>query len=155
MATGVFEKVGLSNKAEVKHQLFAYDADNSLEFRRLRIEMSHMVEDRDGKPFAAFWHKFKNEYWFPGYKNIPAGYITPGFERDTVLQVHDNIFQEDELPYTKDGKLDSGPISEIARNKCYELDADVKIGMVSNKILNTLIFIDIAMLLLLGIKVAF
>lgn len=155
MVMDVLSKVGVGHKVTVKHQLFAYDNDNSLEFRPLRIEMSHMVEDREGKPYAAFWHKFTNEYWFPGYKNIPAGYITPGFERDTVLQVHPGILSKDDLPYSEDGKLDSGPISEVAKNKCYELDADVKIGLVSNKILNALIFVDIILVLALGIKAAF
>lgn len=141
-------------EVEKRAQVFYNDSDNSVVHRILPIEMAHFVKDDLVKSQrAAYFHQFKSEYYFPGYKGIPAGMVTPGYGRDVVLQIHP-ILKEKELP-SKDGKLDKGPIKNIATNRIEDLNRDVQVGMVSNKIINTLMAVIVLFALALGVKVAF
>lgn len=153
---GVIDKtltsVGAAKKVDVKTQMFINDNDNSINFRPLEIDMSHMVDDADGKQGSAFLHQYKNEYYFPGFQSIPAGQVTPGYPRDTVLQLHD-IYTDDELPATKEGDFTKGPVHRIAKNKCQQIDAEVIVGGVSNKIVNWFIVVIVIEVLILGWKV--
>jgi hypothetical protein len=100
---GMFDWLSMTPK-EKKLQFFIHD-DDSMEFRKLPVEDTVLIEMRGGKPVAAFKHYYKLEYDFNGYKNIPSGKISLAYPRDVMLDLFNSL--EDSDKFTKGNNLNS------------------------------------------------
>jgi hypothetical protein len=88
---------------ELKTQLYFGD-NNSFKFVKRPLENSCLLEKSGDTIKRAWKHFFCNELPFPGYKNISAGMVTPGFGRDIILDLFDKIPKGEEISDKPDHK---------------------------------------------------
>ncbi len=137
---------------ETKMQLFLHD-DDSMEFRRLEIDFTVLIEKVNKKINAAFKHFYKMEYDFEGYKNIPAGKVTLGFPRDVVCDVF-NSLDENKDGIKKGTNLDRPWITEISKNAFYKAKTQKSQGLFMDRFSTACLFIVIAEAIGIIIQVA-
>src|SRR3972149_4032339 len=114
----MLEWLSLGKPKEKKTQFMIHD-DDSMEFRKLNIEGTALIEVRNGKPVAAFKHYYKLEYDFEGYKNLPAGKVSLGYPRDVMLDVFNTLEMKDK--FTKGNDLNRPWITAIGANSFYKV----------------------------------
>jgi hypothetical protein len=101
-----------------KTQLYFHD-DGSFEFIKRPLEYSCLLEKNGEKIKRAWRHSFSGEYFFQGYKNIPADMVTLGFSRDIILDPQNRIpVTEDTSGKPASTKIDIKKwIAQIAENQ--------------------------------------
>lgn len=142
----------LGNPNDKKYQFKIFD-DHSFDIISLETDGGLLIEKKDGEPVAAYEHRYNNEYWFPGYKDMPEGMITPGFNRDTLLELHP-VLSDTEKP--KEAVAIIGVdtyINTIADNRAHMLRAVPKTSWQLDKITLGEFWVAIIMALAIGIKV--
>ncbi len=75
---------------EKRTQLYFRD-DGSFIFRKLPFEDSCLVEKSNGVVIKAWKHFYCAQVPFNGYKKIQADMVTPGFDRDFILDPFSKI----------------------------------------------------------------
>lgn len=109
----------LSSSREMKTQLYFRD-DNKFEFIRRRVEFSCLVEKKGEEILRGWKHFYSNQFFFPGYKKMPADTVALGFARDIILDPFDKIPKGEALnekPRTKDLLGLKKWIAKIATNQ--------------------------------------
>ncbi len=82
---------------EQRTQLHFRD-DGTFQFRRLEIEETFLVEKKDDVITRGWKHFYRNQFPFPGYKNIKADQVTLSFDRDIILDPFGIVEKEKEAP---------------------------------------------------------
>lgn len=107
--------MGIFDNKEQKLQLYFYE-DNSFEFKKRPLEHFCLLE-KDGDDIKRAWkHFYGNEFYFPGYKSIPAGMVTLGYARDIILDPFDKIPKGTEINQKPGKDQIKEWISKIAEN---------------------------------------
>jgi len=109
----------LTGKVEEKRtQFYIYD-NGDIEFRKLPIMYTTMIEKKRGEIKRVFKHLFKLEFAFNGFGKIPADRVSLGYGRDAVLDIF-NILDpaKDKITRASPGKvyLERPWITEIGKN---------------------------------------
>jgi hypothetical protein len=142
----------LGNPNDKKYQFRIYD-DHTFDILSLETDGGLLIEKKDGEPVAAFEHRYNNEYYFPGYKDLQPGMITPGFNRDTLLELHP-LLSDTEKPKEKVAIL--GPdtyVNNIAKNRAKMLRAVPKVSWQFDKITLGEFWVSIILALCVGLRV--
>lgn len=142
----------LGNPNDKKYQFKIFD-DHSFDILSLETDGGLLIEKKDGEPVAAYEHRYNNEYWFPGYKDIPSGMITPGFSRDTLLELHP-LLSDAEKPKTaiNINGMDNY-VNTIAANRAKMLRAVPKVSWQFDKITLGEFWVSIILALCVVLKV--
>lgn len=120
---GIFSNI-LGTASEKRTQLFIRD-DGKLTFRRLDIMDASIVEkDKNKKPVKGWMDKYKMLFPFDGYRNIPAGSVSIGFDRSPLLDIWGILEDEEKLPVN--AGLKHPLIQDVARNRMYKIDTTAK-----------------------------
>lgn len=129
-----------------KLQLRIYD-DRTFDFKLLETESALLIEKKDGNPIAAFEDPYANEYYFPGFRDIKEGMIIPGFNRDTLLELHPVVDDE------KKPNQGQTYINEIAKNRARNLRHVPKETWQTNRITVAMFWISIILAVWIGLQV--
>lgn len=142
----------LGNPNDKKYQFKIFD-DHSFDILSLETDAGLLIEKKDGEPVAAYEHRYNNEYFFPGYKDIPSGMITPGFSRDTLLELHP-LLSNAEKPKEASAVIGVDTyINNIAVNRAKMLRAVPKVSWQFDKITLGEFWVAIILALCVGLRV--
>lgn len=111
--------MGLFDKKEYKMQLYFQDDDKFRFINRL-VEYSCLVVKTKGNLMRGWKHFFGNQFYFLGYKSIPAGTVTLGFARDIILDPFNKVpigEAVNEKPKAKDAISLKNWIAKMAENQ--------------------------------------
>lgn len=112
---------GAGKPKEQKTTLHIHD-DDSIEFRKLEIDFTCLIERVQKRIVAAYKHFYKLEYDFEGYKALSAGKITITNTRDVITDLFGNI-DEGKDKIKKGVELDRPWISNISKSAFYKVKA--------------------------------
>ncbi len=127
-------------------QLFFYD-DHTFGFKKRPLKYSCFIETSGDKIIRAWPHSYRGLYSFRGYKNISAGMILLGFNRDIFLDPHNKIPESVEIsgkPKRNDIEIKKW-IARVAENQRHIFRAKRKTSQTANYINIALIVIAIAL----------
>ncbi len=108
-----------STTKEMRTQLFFRD-DNKFQFIKREVKYSCLIESKGEELIRAWKHFYCNQFYFPGYKNIPADNVTLGFTRDIILDPFNKIptgESTNEKPKLKDSISLKKWIGRVATNQ--------------------------------------
>jgi hypothetical protein len=138
----ILVSVGLGKAKEQKIQFFLHD-DDTVEFRRLEVDFTVLIERVNDRVRAAFKHFYKLEYDFEGYKNLPAGKVSLGFPRDVVCDLF-NTLDESKDNIQKGVNLDRKWITDISKNAFYKAKLQAAPSFFMDKFTSICIVIAVA-----------
>lgn len=104
---------------ERKTQLFFRD-DNRFHFVKRELKYSSLIEVKNTVMLNGWPQFYSNQFYFGGYKNIPADSVTLGYSRDIILDPFDKIPKgsaANEKPKPKDSLSLKNWIARVATNQ--------------------------------------
>lgn len=122
---------GAGKPKEQKLTLHIHD-DDTIEFRRLEIDFTCLIERFQKRITAAFKHFYKLEYDFEGYKALPAGKVTITNTRDVVTDLFNNL-DETKDNIKKGVNLDRPWITDVSRAAFYKVKAQKNSGILMDR----------------------
>lgn len=139
----------IGNDRNKQLQLRLYD-DYTFDTMSLETDISGLIIEKvNDEPVAAFEHPYKNLYFCEGYKKlVPRCMIIPGHNRDTLLEFH-KVLSEDDKPLNR-----RVFVNNIAKNRAESLRKSSKESWKVHRITLAMFWCAIILAICIGLKVA-
>lgn len=143
MGNKIFE---LGDKQNKQAQLRLYD-DYTFKIEYLETGDGLIIKKDNDEPIEAFDHRYKNMYFTEGYKDIPRCMLVPGYSRDSLLELHD-VLNDDERP-----NKNNHYINNIAKNRAESLRRTPRESWKVTRITLAMFWVCIILALCIGLRV--